>query len=95
MLILAIPQSVKTLVFIVALIAVFYFFMIRPQSQKAKEERQYRDSLKKGDKVMTVGGIHGVIHSVSTIDLQLEVAPGVRMTVLKSAIQPIPEVKQK
>lgn len=95
MLILAISNGWKTAIFIVALLFVFYFFMIRPQSQKQKEEQRYRDSLKKGDHVMTTGGIHGTIYSTDPVSVQLEVAPGKRITVAKSAITPLPQPKKK
>ena len=50
-----------SIIMIVALIAIFYFFMIRPQSKKQKEIRKFRESLKNGDKVITAGGIYGKI----------------------------------
>ena len=55
---LDIAKGWKTGIMIVLMIAVFYFFLIRPQSQKAKKEQAYRDSLQKGDRLMTAGGIH-------------------------------------
>ena len=58
MILLDISNGWKTAIMVVALIAVFYLFMIRPQSQKAKKEAAYRDSLQKGDRLMTAGGIH-------------------------------------
>lgn len=58
MILLDISNGWKTAIMVVALIAVFYLFMIRPQSQKAKKEQAYRDSLQKGDRLMTAGGIH-------------------------------------
>ena len=79
----------------VALIAVFYFFMIRPQSQQAKKEADYRDSLKSGDRIMTAGGLHGTIVSTDATQAVLEIAPGTRIKVAKTSIQPIPERKQK
>ena len=44
---------------LIAIVVVFYFFMIRPQMKKAKEQKKYIESLKKGDKVLTIGGIYG------------------------------------
>ena len=63
---------------IAAMIAVFYLFLIRPQSQKAKEEEKYRNGLQKGDKVMTAGGIHGTIVSTGGGYAQIEVAKDTR-----------------
>ena len=79
---------------IAAMIAVFYFFLIRPQSQQAKKEQDYRNNLKKGDRVMTSTGIHGVIVSTETGSIQLEVADNVRIKVAKSNIMPIPTPKK-
>ena len=60
----AAPQGMggmSSLIMIVALIAIFYFFMIRPQNKKQKEIRKFRDAMQKGDNVTTAGGIHGKI----------------------------------
>ncbi|MBP5189569.1 MAG: preprotein translocase subunit YajC [Bacteroidales bacterium] len=83
----------KTGIMIAAMIAVFYFFLIRPQSQKAKEEEKYRNGLQKGDRVMTAGGIHGTIVSVSAPYAQIEVAQDTRIRVQLSTLNPIPEKK--
>ena len=58
MLLLDIPNGWKTAIMFLLMIAVFYLFLIRPQSQKTKKEAAYRDGLKNGDRVMTAGGIH-------------------------------------
>ncbi len=71
---------------IAILIAIFYFFMIRPQSQKQKKINEFRSSLKNGDKVMTAGGIYGRIREVKDNAFILEIADGVRIKVDKSAI---------
>ena len=47
-----------------AIIVIFYFFLIRPQNKKQKETQKMLDALKKGDKVITIGGIHGTVSSV-------------------------------
>ena len=74
------------IIFIVALVAIFYFFMIRPQSKRQKEIKKFRDSLKQGDKVITAGGIHGKIKNVKENTVTLEVADGLNITVEKSSI---------
>ena len=58
MMLLDIANGWKTAIMIVAMIAVFYFFLIKPQSDRTKKEAAYRDSLKAGDELMTAGGIH-------------------------------------
>lgn len=94
MILLDISTGWKTVIMIAAMIAVFYFFLIRPQSQQAKKEQDYRNNLKKGDRVMTSTGIHGVIVSTETGSIQLEVADNVRIKVAKSNIVPIPIPKK-
>ena len=85
----------KTAIMFTAMMVVFYFFMIRPQSQQAKKEAAYRDSLKAGDRIMTAGGLHGTIVSTDATQAVLEIAPGTRIKVAKTNIQPIPERKRK
>ena len=79
-------QGWGNIIFIVALVAIFYFFMIRPQSKRQKEIKKLRDSLKQGDKVITAGGIHGKIKNVKENTVILEVADGMNITVEKSSI---------
>lgn len=70
----------------VAIIGVFYFFMIRPQQKKQKDQKSFVDNLKKGDSVVTVGGLHGRIVSVESTTVTLEVDRGVKMTFEKTSI---------
>ena len=95
MVILAISTGIKTAIMIVAMIVVFYFFLIRPQSQKAKEEQRYRDGLQKGDRVMTSGGIHATVVSTSGIHAIIEVAKDTRIRVQLSTLNPIPGENEK
>lgn len=71
---------------LVAIIAIFYFFMIRPQQKKQKEINAFRSALKKGDKVLTVGGIYGTIDEVKETTVLLDVANGVLIKVDKSGL---------
>jgi len=93
MILLDISNTWKTVIMIVLMIAVFYLFLIRPQSQQAKKEAAYRDSLKSGDRIMTSGGIHATIVSTDAAFATLEIASGTRIKVAKTSIQPIPERK--
>ena len=95
MILFVITNTWKTIIMIAAMILVFYFFIIRPQSQEAKKEAAYRDSLKPGDEIMTSSGIHGTIVSTDKQLATVEIAPGRRIKVGKAAIQPIPERKPK
>ena len=71
---------------IVGLIAIFYFFMIRPQQKKQKEIRQFRESLEKGKRVITAGGIIGRIISIEDRIILLEIADGVRIKIDKGSV---------
>lgn len=85
----------KTGIMIVVMIAIFYLFLIRPQSQKAKKEQQYRDGLQKGDCVMTAGGIHATFIKTVGVQAYIEVAPNTQMRVQLNTLNPIPEHKEK
>lgn len=65
---------------------VMWFFMIRPQQKKQKELEQFRNSLKKGDKVVTIGGIYGVVSEVKDKYVIVEVDNNVKLRVDRSAI---------
>jgi preprotein translocase subunit YajC len=70
------------------IIGVFYFFMIRPQQKRQKEERNFRESLKKGDKIVTIGGIFGKITSIEESGVLVEVDKGITLKFDKAAIRP-------
>ena len=91
MILLDIANGWKTAIMIVAMIAVFYLFLIKPQSDKAKRETAYRDSLKPGDRLMTAGGIHVSFLSRDGAYATVLAAEGVRMKVQIASLQPIPE----
>ena len=65
---------------------VFYLLMIRPQMKKTKEEKKFREEMKKGDKVVTIGGIHGKIAEVKETTILLDVGEGQRLKLEKAAI---------
>jgi len=75
-----------SLIFLLAIVVVFYFFMIRPQMKKQKAEKQFRDSLQKGDKVVTIGGIHGKILEANDRTFEIEIASNVKVRVERSAV---------
>jgi preprotein translocase subunit YajC len=68
------------------IIVVFYFFMIRPQMKRQKQEKVFRDSIAKGAKVVTTGGMHGKVVEIDETSLVLEVQTGIRIRMEKSAI---------
>lgn len=68
------------------IIVVFYFFMIRPQMKKAKDHKKFVEELKKGDKVITLSGIHGKIVDLNDTTFLIEVESGTKIRFEKSAI---------
>ncbi len=79
--------SGSTLIILGLMILVFWLFMIRPQAKKAKEQKQFINNLQKGDKIVTIAGIHGVINKVNDdATLSLEVSPGSYIKIEKSSI---------
>ena len=71
---------------LVLIIVVFYFFMIRPQMKKQKDAKKFVESIKKGDKIVTIGGIFGKIVEVNDNYYTIEVEGGNKLKILKSAI---------
>jgi len=65
---------------------VFYFLLIRPQQKKVREHQKLLDALKKGDEVITSGGIHGIISTIKGNVVDLKIAEGVKVVISKSAI---------
>ena len=80
--------GIMNLVMIVALIAIFYFFMISPQQKKQKEIKKFREGLGVGDRVITAGGIYGKIRGVKENSFVLEIADNVRITIDKGSVFP-------
>ena len=73
-------------IMMILIFVVFYFFMIRPQQKKQKELQQQRDALKKGDKVITAGGIYGNIKEVQETTFLIEIAKDVTIKVDKGSV---------
>jgi preprotein translocase subunit YajC len=71
---------------LILVFVVFYFFMIRPQMKKQKEMNNYRSSLKKGDKVITTGGLYGRVHEVKDNYVMMDAGGDVRLKVDKNAL---------
>ena len=99
------PNSSFTWIMMGAIILVFWLFMIRPQAKKAKEQKKFIENMQKGDKVVTIAGIHGTIYKVNEDGtLQLETSPGSYIKIERSAIsqewtaqinKPVAEVEKK
>ncbi len=71
---------------ILIIFVIFYFFMIRPQMKKQKDQKKYMEEIKKGDKVITIGGIHGKIAEVQETTFIIEVEGGVKLKIQKTAV---------
>lgn len=73
---------------LVAMFAIMYFFMIRPQQKKQKEIQKFRNSIDKGQEVVTAGGIYGVVRDIDTVNniLIIEVSSGVRLRVDRNSV---------
>ena len=68
------------------IVVVFYFFFIRPQMKRTKDQKKFRESLQKGQKIITIGGIHGKIVEIQDTTVTIEVEGQVKLRVEKSAI---------
>lgn len=79
------PQ-VMNIIFIFGLLIVFFVFMILPQQRKQKKQRSFLEGLKKGDKVVTMGGLHGKVFSIEETTITLEVDKGSKLRFEKSFI---------
>ena len=75
-----------TLIFFLIIFIIMYFFMIRPQIKKQKKAENYRDSLKKGDKIVTIGGIHGKVLEVSKNTFTIDTGFDRKLKIEKSAV---------
>jgi len=74
------------IIFLVLIFAIFYFLMIRPQRKKQKEQQELMQSLQKGDRVITVGGIYGQIESLSEDSIVLKVESGATIRVARGSV---------
>ncbi len=68
-------------------VLIFYFFIIRPQRKRDKQQKNMIDSITRGDQIITVGGFFGTVREVREDSFQIELAEGVRVRILKSAVQ--------
>ncbi len=78
--------SIMTFLPLILLFAVFYFLLIRPQQRRAKQQKSFMESLKKGDTVVTSGGLYGKITGITDQTVTLEIAEKVRVRVTRSSV---------
>jgi len=79
-------SSWSSIIPMVLIIVVFYFFMILPQTKKAKAQKKFRENIKVGDKIVTIGGIHGKISEIADSTIMITVENGVKLKIEKNAI---------
>ena len=79
-------ENYINIIFLVGIGIVIYFFMIRPQQKKQKEQKGFIENIKKGDMVVTIGGVHGKIASVEDTTVTLDIDKGVKIKFEKTAI---------
>jgi preprotein translocase subunit YajC len=75
-----------SLIFIALIFVVFYFLLIRPQQRRQRQRRELVASVEVGDRIVTIGGIHGTVQSLDEDTMRVEVAPGMVLTVSKGAV---------
>ena len=89
-------QQYSFLILMILIFVVMYFFMVRPQQKKQKEVVKWRESLKKGDRIVTVGGIYGTVAEVKDTFLVVEIDANVKIRVDKSSVvKDITDVQNK
>ena len=90
------PNPLMSFLPLILIVVVFYFFMIRPQMKRQKELRKFRESIQKGDNVVTTGGIYGKVAEIKETTILLQVDEGVKLKVDKSAVvKDMSDVAQK
>jgi len=83
------PDPLASLILPIGLVVLFYFFLIRPQSKRQKEQKQMIADLQKGEEVITSGGILGKITSINDNFITLEIAKDVSIKIQKAAVQTV------
>jgi preprotein translocase subunit YajC len=80
-------EGITQMILLGSMILVFWLFMIRPQAKKAKKQKQFINDLQKGDKIVTIAGIHGVVNKINDDNtMMLEVSPGSYIKIERAAI---------
>lgn len=79
-------QSIQQFLPLIIIFAIFYFILIRPQQQRQKKHKEMLESLKIGDKVITIGGIYGVIRDIKGDVFTLEISKDIKINTTRNAI---------
>jgi preprotein translocase subunit YajC len=87
------PQGIAGLLPIILMVVIFYFLLIRPNQKRQKNVQNMQSNLSKGDKIVTIGGLHGFIDSIDDTKVVLKCGDGSRLTYERSAIREVLESK--
>lgn len=79
-------QGLSSLIFLALLVGIFYFMLIRPQKRRMDDHRKLVSSIDTGDTVITMSGMYGTVKAIGDEDVELEIAPGTTVRVVKNAI---------
>ncbi|MCM3164999.1 MULTISPECIES: preprotein translocase subunit YajC [Bacillaceae] len=82
-------EMLGTVLPLVLMFAIFYFLLIRPQQKQQKAVREMQNSLQKGDKIVTIGGLHGILDSVDENKIVLKVGDGTRLTFDRKSVREV------
>lgn len=80
------PSPIASFIPIIAIFLIFYFLVIRPQQKQMQEQKKMLENLKKGDRILTNGGIYATITAVQGQDLMIKIADGVKITIARSGV---------
>jgi preprotein translocase subunit YajC len=81
-----VDQTASSLIFLILLIAIFYFMLIRPQRKRMEQHRALVESLNVGDDVVTIGGMHGTVRALRDDEIEIEIASGTVVRFVRSAV---------
>ena len=79
-------DGLSSLIFLVILIGLFYFMLIRPQKRRVQQHAELVNSISVGDEVVTIGGMYGTVRAIGDDEIQLEVSSGTTVKFVKSAV---------
>ncbi|PMC39745.1 preprotein translocase subunit YajC [Bacillus sp. UMB0899] len=82
-------EMLGTVLPLVLMFAIFYFLLIRPQQKQQKAVREMQNSLAKGDKIVTIGGLHGILDSIDENKIVLKVGDGTRLTFDRKSVREV------
>lgn len=82
-------ELIGTVLPLVAMFAIFYFLLIHPQQKQQKAVREMQNSLQKGDKIVTIGGLHGILDSIDEDKIVLKVSDGTRLTFDRRSVREV------